>query len=108
MPIQIVAEEGISQAEIDKFWYALFTLFIVSHYVVFCYIKENLRPKLSPVFLAYAFVNFMEKESCTKFCGVFVRFHEIIKLQSFEFSVSDAIPANVQNISSLVFFAFFC
>ena len=36
MPIQIVAEEGISQAEIDKFWYALFTLFIVSHYVVFC------------------------------------------------------------------------
>ena len=49
----------------------------------------------------------MEKESCTKICGVLVRFHEIIKLQSFEFSVSDVIPANVENISFLVFFAFF-
>ena len=55
-----------------------------------------------------AFVNFMEKKSCTKFCGVLVRFHEIIELQSFEFSVSDVISTNVQNISSLVFFAFFC
>ena len=57
--------------------------------------------------MAYAFVNFIEKESCTKFCGILVRFHEIIKLQSFEFSLSDVIPANIQNISSLVFFAFF-
>ena len=57
--------------------------------------------------MAYAFVNFMEKESCTKFFGVLVGFHEAIKLQSFEFSVSHAIPAAVQNISPLVFFAFF-
>ena len=57
--------------------------------------------------MAYAFVNFMEKESCTKFCGVLAGFHEVIKLQSFEFSVSDVIPANVQNISPRVFLAFF-
>ena len=35
-------------------------------------------------------------------------FHEIIKAQSFEFSVSDVIPANVKNISPLVLFALFC
>ena len=37
--------------------------------------KCNLLP---PVFLTYVFVNFTEKESCTKFCGVLLRFHEII------------------------------
>ena len=46
----------------------------------------------------------MEKEPCTRFCSVLVRFDEVIKLQSFEFSVSDIIPANVQNISPLVFY----
>ena len=38
----------------------------------------------------------MEKEPCRMFCGVLVRFHEVIKLQSFEFSVSDAKLANLQ------------
>ena len=41
----------------------------------------------------------MEKEPCL----VLVTFYEVIKLQSFEFSVGDAIPANVQNISPLIF-----
>ena len=49
----------------------------------------------------------MEKESCTKFCGVLVRFYKFLKLQSFEFSISGIIPANVQIISPLVFSAFF-
>ena len=49
----------------------------------------------------------MEKEPGTKFCSLLVRFQEVIKLQSFEFSVSEVIPANVQNIAPLVFFAFF-
>ena len=49
----------------------------------------------------------MRKDPCTKFCGVLIRFHEVVKLQSFEFSVSDVIPENVQHISPLVFFAFF-
>ena len=49
----------------------------------------------------------MRKDPCTKFCGVLIRFHKVVKLQSFEFSVSDVIPENVQNISPLVFFAFF-
>ena len=47
----------------------------------------------------------MDTEPVTKFCGVLIRFREVIKLQSFE--LSDVIPANVQNISVLVFFAFF-
>ena len=38
----------------------------------------------------------MKKELCTKFCGILVRFYEVIKLQSFEFSVNEVILANVQ------------
>ena len=49
----------------------------------------------------------MEKDPCTKFCGDFIRFHKVIKLQSFELSKSDVIPTNVQNMPPLVFFAFF-
>ena len=49
----------------------------------------------------------MEKEPVTKFFSVLVRFHVVIKLQSSEFSVSDVIHGNVQNISVLIFFAFF-
>ena len=49
----------------------------------------------------------MEEEPCTKFCGVVVKFHEVIKLQGFKLSESDVISANVQNISPLVFFAVF-
>ena len=49
----------------------------------------------------------MEKEPCTKFCGILVSSHEVTKLQSFESPVSDAVPANVQNISSLAFFGYF-
>ena len=57
-------------------------------------------------FMAY-FVDFMDKGPCTKFCVILIRFHEVIKLQSFEFSVSDVVSAIVQNISPLVFFALF-
>ena len=35
------------------------------------------------------------------------RFHEVIKLQNFEFSVGEVIPTNAENISPLVFFEFF-
>ena len=49
----------------------------------------------------------MEEEPCTKFFGVVVKFHEVIKLQGFKLSESDAISAIVQNISPLVFFAVF-
>ena len=51
--------------------------------------------RASHPFLCLAFVNFMEKERCTKFCGNLMRFHEVLKLQSFAFSVCDVIPANV-------------
>ena len=49
----------------------------------------------------------MEKEPSDKFCGILMRFLEVIRLQSFELSVSDIIPTDVQNISHLFFFAFF-
>ena len=57
--------------------------------------------KSSSLSLWHIFVSFMEKESYTKFCNVLVRFNKVIKLQSFEFSVSDVIPANLRNISPL-------
>ena len=38
----------------------------------------------------------MGKEPFTKFCGLLITFQEFIKLQTFEFSISDVIPANVQ------------
>ena len=52
-------------------------------------------------------VYFMEKEPCTKFFGVLIRFNKVIQLLGFEFSVSDVLPANVQNMSRPAFFAFF-
>ena len=39
---------------------------------------------------------------------LFVRLDEVIKLQTAEFNVSDIILTDVQNISTLIFFAFFC
>ena len=48
------------------------------------------------------------KGPCTKFCGILISSHEVVKLQSFESGVSDVIPANVQNISALFFLAHFC
>ena len=55
--------------------------------------------KSSPLFLWHNFNDFMEKEPCTKFCGVLTSSHEVMKLQSFESSMSDIILANVQHIS---------
>ena len=49
----------------------------------------------------------MKNEPCTKFYSILVRTHEVLKSRSFEFSGIDVIPANVQSISPLVFFAFF-
>ena len=50
----------------------------------------------------------MEKEPCTKFCGVLISSHKVMKLQSFESTVSDAISANVQYILPLVSFTYIC
>ena len=44
----------------------------------------------------------MEKEPW-KFCGALIIFHEVMKLQSFKFGVSEVIPAIVHNISPLSF-----
>ena len=53
----------------------------------------------SSLFLWHEFYDFMEKEPCTKFCGVLIHSsHEVMKLQSFESGMIDVIPANVQNI----------
>ena len=70
-------------------------------------LNGDLRPKLQPCFYEEKKRNFMEEEPCTKFCGVVVKFHEVIKLQGFKLGESDVISANVQNISPLVFFAIF-
>ena len=51
-----------------------------------------------------AYFCYLCEEPITKLCGVLISFYEVKKLKSFEFGVSDIIPANVQNISPLVFF----
>ena len=62
--------------------------------------ERDLRPKLHPCFYDIFLLILWRK-----FCGILVRLHEIVKLQSLEFRVSNVIPANVQNISH--FFGFF-
>ena len=47
----------------------------------------------------------MEKELCTKFFSI-DQFDNIMKLQSFEFDVSDVILTNLEDISHLVFFEY--
>ena len=49
----------------------------------------------------------MEKEFRTKFFSI-DQFDNIMKLQSFEFDVSDVILPNLENISHLVFFEYIC
>ena len=51
--------------------------------------------KNSPQFLCHNFNDFIEKEPCATFCGVLISSHEVVKLQSSESGVSDAIPSNV-------------
>ena len=63
-------------------------------------LKGILKPKLHHCFYGIFLLVLWIKKS-------FIRLHEVLKLQSFEFSVSDVIYANVQNISPLIFFAFF-
>ena len=67
--------------------------------------RFNEIPENSPLFLWHNFNDFMENKPCTKFCGVLISSHEVMKLQSSESGTSDVIPANVQH---LVFLAYFC
>ena len=50
-------------------------------------IKGDLRQTFTLVFKSY-FFKFYGEKSCRKLCGILVRFQEIIKLQSSEFSIS--------------------
>ena len=52
------------------------------------------KPKTHP-FLCHNFSDFIENEACTKFCGVLISSHEVVKLQSSESGLSDIIPANI-------------
>ena len=63
----------------------------------------KLYPQSYDIFL----VNFTEKEPFTKFEGVLISFHEVIKLQSFEFRVGNVIPENDQKTSHLTFLYIF-
>ena len=73
-------------------------------------LKETWDQNFTSVFMAYFCWFDVERVFYKIFFGVFVRFHEVIKLQSFEFSISGIILANVQNIFhwfSLHFYASF-
>ena len=80
------------------FVYFIGTMFIL---------KEDLRPKTQPCFHGIILM-ILWKKPCATFCGVLISSHEVTKLQNFESSVSDVIPANVKNIPSLVFWAYYC
>ena len=95
----LMCGEILNSSCLDFFWNSLFE-------VVFY--KRGIEVKNSPLFLWHNFNDFMVKEPCTKFCRVLIISHEVMKLQSFESGVSDVTPANLQNISALVFFAHFC
>ena len=50
---------------------------------------REIKAKASPVFLCQIFVNSIQKEHVTKYCRDLVRFHKVIKFQSFAFSACD-------------------
>ena len=60
------------------------------------------------VILLHDFNDLMEKDPSTKFCGVLISSHEVIKLKSFESGVNNIIPENVQKTSCLLFVAHIC
>ena len=74
--------------------------------VIFGYFKGDLRPKLHACIYDILLILCIEKENCTKFCGVLISINKVIKLQSFAVDASDVIPANVQNISLFLFYIF--
>ena len=78
--------------------------YYIVHYVLHFSFKEDLGPKTHPYFHGIILIILC---TCTKFCGVLISSQKVIKLRIFESGVSDVIPTNVQNISSLVFFAYF-
>ena len=78
--------------------------YYIVHYVLHFSFKQDLGPKTHPYFYDIILIILW---TCTKFCGVLISSQKVIKLRSFESGVSDVIPTNVQNISCLVFFAYF-
>ena len=70
-------------------------------------LKGTWGQNVTPVFMALFFFNLMEEEFCTKFYGVLISFHEVIKLHSFEFGVTDVIRANVKNMFTPGFLCIF-
>ena len=65
----------------------------------------NRGQNLTHVFLA-CFWKVYGEEPSTKFWRVLTIFHEVMKVRSFEFDVSDVIPTNVYNISSMILHIF--
>ena len=61
-------------------------------------LKGNWGQDFTSVFCIF-FVNFIEKELSTKYCGVLIIFHEVMKLQTFELDATDVMPANLHNLS---------
>ena len=59
-------------------------------------LKGDLRPKIHHCFYdIISMILWRKKELCTKFCGVLISSHEVMKLKSFEQGVSDVILENL-------------
>ena len=71
-------------------------------------LKGDLRPKRHPCFYGIPLLVLSRKRLSQSLFGALISFAEAMMLQRFEFIVSDVIPANLQNFSHQVFFAYFC
>ena len=71
--------------------------------------KRYKRPETkNSLLVSWHILLILWRTSLVKYCGVLIRFHEAMKLKSFEYDLSEVISANAQNISAVVLFAYFC
>ena len=61
-------------------------------------LKGNWGQDFTSVFCIF-FVNFIGEGLSTKYCGVLIIFHEVMKLQTFELDATNVMPANLHNLS---------
>ena len=71
------------------------TSFVVQYFWRYFILKKTWGKNF---ILVFSIVDFIEKEPSTKFCDVNIIFHEVVKLQSFSFILSDVISALAHNI----------
>ena len=80
------------------FWIGLKAQPVLILWILGRMLKGNWGQDFTSVFCIF-FVNFIEEELSTKYCGVLIIFHEVMKLQTFELDTTGVMPANLHNLS---------